>query len=90
MQHQSYPCAYMRAALTNRKIHEASEIEPKTPDKASCVVNGGPWDIRAASMFRSTPFFLSYDTKVYDNNRVGFTGQMLGKTCSLQNFALQI
>jgi len=25
-------------ALTNRKIHEASEMEPKTPDRASCVV----------------------------------------------------
>lgn len=31
--------------LTSRKIHEASEMEPKTPDKASWAVSAsaGPW-----------------------------------------------
>jgi hypothetical protein len=26
--------------LTSRKIHDANEMEPKTPDSASCVVRG--------------------------------------------------
>ena len=29
-------------ALTNRKIHDASDMEPKTPDKASWAVKCGP------------------------------------------------
>ena len=33
---------------TSRKIHEASDMEPKTPDKASWVVNDGPWASSAA------------------------------------------
>lgn len=30
-------------ALTSKKIHDASEMLPKTPDSASWVVSGGPW-----------------------------------------------
>lgn len=33
-------CVTGRDALTSRKIHDASEMEPKTPDRASWVVNG--------------------------------------------------
>lgn len=29
--------------LTNRKIHDASEMLPKTPDSASWAVRSGPW-----------------------------------------------
>ena len=35
------------AALTRRKIHEASEMEPKTPDRASRAVNGTPCNMIA-------------------------------------------
>ena len=34
---------WMRDQLTSRNIHDASEMEPKTPDRASCVVSGRPW-----------------------------------------------
>jgi hypothetical protein len=39
-----------RYRLTKRNIHEASEIEPNTPLRASCAVRGGPWASSAANM----------------------------------------
>lgn len=36
--------------LTNRNIHDAREMEPKTPDRASCVVKGGPWASSAVNI----------------------------------------
>lgn len=39
-----YPHAYKSIVqLTRRKIHAANDIEPKTPDSASCVASGGLW-----------------------------------------------
>ena len=32
----------MDAVITSRKIHDASEMLPKTPDRASWAVSGGP------------------------------------------------
>lgn len=40
----------LRYRLTKRKIHEAREMEPNTPDKASCAVRGGPWASSAANI----------------------------------------
>jgi hypothetical protein len=34
-----YYYAQGQGVLTKRNIHEASEIEPKTPDRASCAVS---------------------------------------------------
>jgi hypothetical protein len=45
---------HVTAALTRRKIHDASEIEPKTPESASCAVKEGKSDIMAANMLLST------------------------------------
>lgn len=39
-----------RQRLTKRKIHEASEIEPKTPESASWGVRDGACDRAAANM----------------------------------------
>ena len=55
------PGTHNEAALTRRKIHEASETEPKTPDRASWAVNCGRVDITAASM--ADMQFNSCDTK---------------------------
>lgn len=37
----SNPCDAGEAKLTSRNTHEAKEMEPKTPDSASWVVNDG-------------------------------------------------
>jgi hypothetical protein len=36
--------------LTSKKIHEASDMEPNTPDSASWTVKGGPWVASTANM----------------------------------------
>jgi hypothetical protein len=42
--------AKLRYRLTKRNIHEAREMEPNTPLRASCAVKGGPWASSAANM----------------------------------------
>lgn len=50
--------------LTNRKIHDASEIEPKTPESASLVVSGKLLcDMAVANMFVVDVGFSASDDK---------------------------
>lgn len=46
----SNPYCAEEVALTKRKIHEASEMEPKTPESASCAVNGMLCNILAGEL----------------------------------------